>query len=315
MSLQLALNSDNEDVDNKSNDENSDSASLDADEPFSAKQKVVSQKKGRKSTWQECQINDLVDVICSSEYFKKGLIFTNTKNSKNGEIYEQVLKQVKERYVSQGLEFPFAVSQIRNKFKKCISECKKIALTVKTASGIKGIQDEKNFGSWFTQLYELVKTRDSCRPELTIEPSFRASPSSELERTDNMDDNESEFDAENPSGSERSHSSARAKRTLFVPIRKAKTQKKEEILSTAVEILNKVVDSNPTKELVTFFKEENERAHELRLMQMFMSTANSENTNNLGCSSGGMPRNNASNIKKSSSVILTFLKSRGLKVL
>ncbi len=130
-----------------------------------------------------------------------------------------------------------------------------------------------------------------------------------------MDDNESEFDAENPSGSERSHSSARAKRTLFVPIRKAKTQKKEEILSTAVEILNKVVDSNPTKELVTFFKEENERAHELRLMQMFMSTANSENTNNLGCSSGGMPRNNASNIKKSSSVILTFLKSRGLKVL
>ncbi len=103
-----------------------------------------------------------VDVICSSEYFKKGLIFTNTKNSKDGEIYEQVLKQVKERYVSQGLEFPFAVSQIRNKFKKCISECKKIALTVKTASGIKRIQDEKNFGSWFTQLYELVKTRDSC---------------------------------------------------------------------------------------------------------------------------------------------------------
>ena len=29
----------------------------------------------------------MVDVICSKEYYKKKLIFTNTKNAKNGEIY------------------------------------------------------------------------------------------------------------------------------------------------------------------------------------------------------------------------------------
>ena len=291
----MQFESDNEDsISRCSDEENSDSESLDVDEPSSAKQKGnVKQKKGRKSTWQDRQINDLV-VICSSQYFKKGLIFTNTKNSKNGEIYEQVLKQVKERYLSQGEEFPFTVSQIRNKFKKCISECKKIALTVKTATGIKQIQDEKNFGVWFTELYELVKTRDSCRPELAIEPSSRASPFSEIE-ADNINDIESELDAENPSGSDGSHLSAKAKKSLFVPIRKTKTQKKEE-LTTAVEILHKVVDSNQMKELITFFKEENERAreHELRLMQMFMSTTNSRNTNNMGSNSGSMPSDSTS---------------------
>ena len=38
-----------------------------------------------------CQL--LVDVICCSEYYEKKLIFTNTKNLKNTEIYAHVLKE------------------------------------------------------------------------------------------------------------------------------------------------------------------------------------------------------------------------------
>ena len=33
--------------------------------------------KGRKSTWKESTIGDFVDCICSSEYTKNELIFTN----------------------------------------------------------------------------------------------------------------------------------------------------------------------------------------------------------------------------------------------
>ena len=115
-------------------------------------------RKGRRSVWEERHVNDLVDVICSSEYYKKKLIFTNTKNSKNAEIYANVLKELGQRYDDGN--FPFRVDQLRNKFKKCISECKKIALTVKTSTSVKRVQDEKQLGAWFNQLFPLVQTRD-----------------------------------------------------------------------------------------------------------------------------------------------------------
>ena len=108
----MQFESDNENsISRCSKEENSDLESLDADEPSSAKQKGnAKQKKARKSKWQDHQIHDLVDVICLSKYFKKGLIFTNTKNSKNGETYEQVLKQLKERYLSQGQEHSIVIN-------------------------------------------------------------------------------------------------------------------------------------------------------------------------------------------------------------
>lgn len=108
-------------------------------------------------------------MICSSEYYKKKLIFTNTKNSKNAEIYANVLKDLGQRY--EDGSFPFSVDQLRNKFKKCISECKKIALTVKTSTGVKRVQDEKQLGAWFNQLFPLVQTRDSCNPDMAVESS------------------------------------------------------------------------------------------------------------------------------------------------
>ena len=125
-------------------------------------------EKGRRSVWEECHVNDLVDMICSSEYYKK-LIFTNTKNLKNAEIYGNVLKQLGQRY--EDGSFRFSVYQLRNKFKKCITECKKIALTVKTSTGVKRVQDEKQLGAWFNQLFPLLQTRDSCNPDMAVESS------------------------------------------------------------------------------------------------------------------------------------------------
>jgi len=69
-------------------------------------------------------------------------------------------------------------------------------------------------------------------------------------------------------------------KTFFVPFKKAprKDKKKEESLSSVVQMFQKVVDNDTTKDLLTFLKEENERAHEheLRLMQMFMSNSSSQ---------------------------------------
>ena len=63
----------------------------------------------------------------------------------------------------------YSATQLRNKSKKVVWECKKAALTMKTASGIKRFQEEKKYWSWFNHMFELVKTRASCPPEQAIE--------------------------------------------------------------------------------------------------------------------------------------------------
>ena len=69
--------------------------------------KASSTKGGRKAMWSQSLLSDLVDIIISSEYYKKKLIFTNTKNQKNGEIYAQILVTLKERASERGEEVPF----------------------------------------------------------------------------------------------------------------------------------------------------------------------------------------------------------------
>ena len=44
-------------------------------------------KRGRKCLWAENVVTDLVDIILENEKFKKKLLLTNTKNTKNGIYY------------------------------------------------------------------------------------------------------------------------------------------------------------------------------------------------------------------------------------
>ena len=44
-------------------------------------------------------------------------------------------------------------------------------MTVQTATGIPKFRDDKRLGSWFNQLYPVVKSRESCQPEQELEPS------------------------------------------------------------------------------------------------------------------------------------------------
>ena len=51
-----------------------------------------SKKRGRRGNRTSECLYDFIVIIISDEYFKKKLIFTNTKNQKNALIYEKVLK-------------------------------------------------------------------------------------------------------------------------------------------------------------------------------------------------------------------------------
>lgn len=214
-------------------------------------------KPGRKATWHESTLNDVVDIVVSSEYFRKRLIFQNTKNQKNSELYSRILKELKERAATRDEEISFTPVQLRNKFKKLVSECKKSALTIKSASGIKRFQDQKGYGAWFDKLYALVKTRDSCQPELAREPSMNQAV--DEASLSSLPDDSPESDTSPP---------------LFVPIKKTSKKKGKGSTDEVVDMLRTLVENDPLKEFLKFAKEEAEKAreHEMRLLQMLMGS-------------------------------------------
>ena len=223
-------------------------------------------KAGRKSSWKEEEVADMVDIVCNSDYYKKKIIFTNSKNSKNNDVYSKLQKDLQARLEARGQELQFTVEQVRNKLKKLISECKRVALTIKTATGVDRFQENKNYGSWFPMLFSLVKTRDSCQPERAVEPSSGSSedvykrsgagsPAESVGESEGSTDNGSSDD-----------------KKLFVPV-KSRGKKRKNVASSAVKCMEKLLERDPTKDLLEFYREENEKArrHELQLMQMIMS--------------------------------------------
>ena len=81
-------------------------------------------KRGPRGLWKQDLVDDLVDIVITNDYYKKKLIFVNTKTQQNGKVYEKVLKELKSRSEGKGKSVPFTVGQVRTRFKKCISECK-----------------------------------------------------------------------------------------------------------------------------------------------------------------------------------------------
>ena len=236
---------------------------------FKKANKKKKTKPGRKAKWCSRALDDIIDIIVSNNSYKKKLIFTNTKNQRNGELYGEILKEVKARASARGEDFHFSVNQLRCEFKKCVCLCKKAALTQKTATGIKRFQEEQGFGKWFTALFEVVKTRESCQPDLALEPSASPSP------TDlSVQSLESGMEKE-----------------LFVPVKSRRKQSSKERLdmatTEALTLVKEAIQNDPTKELISFMKEEMEksRQHELKLFQLFLGQRNEGSFHNTPYSS------------------------------
>ena len=61
----------------------------------------------------------MVDIIVNSDYYKRKLIFTNTKNQGNGEIYGQIQLEIQERAAKRNSKFMFSISQMST-FQMCV---------------------------------------------------------------------------------------------------------------------------------------------------------------------------------------------------
>ena len=58
--------------------------------------------------------------------------------------------------------------------------------------------------------------------------------------------------------------------TRFVPIKENKIKRRNGNLRSALNLFNKLIDSNPTKELAKYFKKrKRKKRHEKALIQMF----------------------------------------------
>ncbi len=237
-------------------DEHEDIEDLGLEDVVEEKNEAAKQKRkaGRKATWPESFVNETVSMICENEYYRRKLIFTNNKASKNLAIYEAIVKELKKHFTG----FSFTPIQLRTKFKACVAACKKASMMRRCGSGISNFMDQKPI--WFKKLFPFVESRDSCDPNLALEPSFQVISS------------ETSFEENNATSPSSSSPATPNNEQLFVP-RPSKRAKKDtptSLLKEAVTAFNKFAATNPTESLKELIKEENEksRQHEMAMMEM-----------------------------------------------
>ena len=163
---------------NKSGEECEEFDDLNSSNVFLKKSNKL-KKKGRKCQWSETLVNDLVDIVVEIDKCWEKLLMTNTKNTKNGQYMDCVVKELKERCADQGEVFPFDTNQTRQEICRCVVACRAATLKIKTSSGIKRFQELNDYGECFSKLVQYVATMDSCQRGEAIEPiaiKYQASP-------------------------------------------------------------------------------------------------------------------------------------------
>ena len=210
--------------------------------------------KGETLRWTEEMITDMVDLIANTATLRKYLIFENNKNASNGKHYETLVKGLNTRIAAYEPPDPvISASQARNKFKKLVSECKNVSLTIKTASGIDRHKVEKGYGRWWDILFKLISSRPSSDPSNTIEPTFE----------------EVEEDAGPLQIDSATQTPPKAKK--FVPKRPSGSNgsKSSNLKANLMNTLNKLIDKDPTREMMQLIESENEKAckHEMEIME------------------------------------------------
>ena len=98
-------------------EENQTSSDDEAEMVLERWKRTKSKKRGRRSTWSDESISDLVDIIASSERYKTKLIYENTQRKANTVLYSDIQKLLCDRAANRGENFEVDVIQIRNKFK------------------------------------------------------------------------------------------------------------------------------------------------------------------------------------------------------
>ena len=92
--------------------------SNESDSVSAGKKKKKEGKKQEKLLWSQDSQTDLADIISNNECYMQKLIFTNSKNASNAEVYEGIIKELKKRCAERNEQLLHNVTQTRNKFKK-----------------------------------------------------------------------------------------------------------------------------------------------------------------------------------------------------
>lgn len=228
-------------------------------------------KRGKKCEWKDEDLDDFVDIIINDENHQRKLIFQNTKTKTNKSNYESIQKELKKRAEERKSVFEKSVTQMRNKFKKLVSECKQANMIFKTATGISNYKDKKNYSQWFDMLFPLIKSRESCQPEQALEPSSgHAYPTT----------SDKESGASLLEDPDESDSTKNSDEKLFVPKIPTRKNKKgdNKLIEKTTEVLQSVqslLQSQQTSSFLEFMEKENARAraHELEMLKLLIPSA------------------------------------------
>ena len=204
-------------------------------------------------------ITDMVDLIENTTSLRRYLIFENNKNASNGKYYENLVEGLNKRIALYDPPGPIvSAMQARTKFKKIVSECRNVSLTIRTASGIDRHKVGKGYGQWWDVLFQLVASKPSPDPGNNIEPTF---------------EEEEDEGPVYPLADSATHTPPKQKK--FIPKRpggqsasKQSSNFKANLLST----LDKMIENDPSREIRMLIESENEksRKHELELMKKLL---------------------------------------------
>ena len=252
-------------------EEEEESDSIEEGEMVSSECGKRKKRIGRRATWKEDHITDMVNIIVNNDQLVKKLIFCNTKKARNTEAYEIVLKRLNVEYnKTAGSDFPFQVQQMRNKFKSCTSKCKQICMTMKTASGNERFVEERGYGKWFDLLYALVKTRGSCQRKNACEPSAHTGNVDKQDTGKNDeevggDDDDCASTSSSFIGSSKEVPSKGKRFSAKKPVSK---RAKTEQMTKAVELLQGTIENDPTKELLQILREDIKQSREQKIPKL-----------------------------------------------
>ena len=188
-------------------------------------------KKDRKCQWKEVQVNDLVYINVENDKYRQKFLMTNTKNAKNSQYMDCVVKELKEICVDRGEVFPFDTNQTNQKFRRCVVGCRTAALKIKPNSERKRFQESKDYRESFSKLMLYVVTMDSCKRGLALEPSAMEHQASPNISGNDLSYQVSVNDTSSSSSPSVNEESPKTKRKRFVPDRESrnKIKKKESI--------------------------------------------------------------------------------------
>ena len=100
------------------NEQNSDCENQDHEDDmslhFTKKPKSKSKRKSdRRPKWNNDDVDDMVNIIVNSDYYKRKLIVTNTKNQRYGKIYGQIQLEIQEKAAKRNSKFMFSITVAR----------------------------------------------------------------------------------------------------------------------------------------------------------------------------------------------------------